>query len=125
MENGAIGYGCVNAREPDKVHLLANMHALIQAGGAGPDAGLPREALLITNLHPYSPYLMVNVSMGDQAVLRRRDCGCPWASLGLETTLAEIRSFEKLTGYGVTFPGKESPMTVPVTTSNENGRERE
>lgn len=107
MENGAIGYGCLRASAPDEVHVLANMHALIQTGDAGAPLGLPRQALLITNLHPHSPYLMVNVSMGDQAVLRRRDCGCPWAKFGLETTLAEIRSFEKLTGYGVTLPGTE------------------
>jgi len=105
IECGAIGYGCPDGQAPDEVHLLENMHALIAAGDNA--AGLPCEALLITSLHPQSPFLMLNVSMGDQAQMRRRDCGCPWARLGLHTTLAEIRSFEKLTGAGVTFLGAE------------------
>jgi hypothetical protein len=33
----------------------------------------------------------------------RRDCGCSLGVLGLRTHLSEIRSFEKLTGEGVTF----------------------
>jgi hypothetical protein len=105
VECGAIGYGCPNGDAPDEVHLLQNMHVIIQAGDN--DAALPPEALLITNLHPQSPFLMLNVSMGDQARLRRRDCGCPWSRLGLDITLAEIRSFEKLTGAGVTFLGTD------------------
>ena len=111
MECGAIGYGCPRGEHPDEVHLLSNMHAVIQAGAAGAALGLPPQALLITNLHPRSPFLMLNVSMGDQAAMRRRDCGCPWAELGLRTTLSGIRSFEKLTGGGVTFFGTE---VVPI-----------
>jgi hypothetical protein len=105
VECGAIGYGCPNGEAPDEVHVLENMHGLIAAGDNG--AGLPAEALLITSLHPQSPFLMLNVSMGDQAQMRRRDCGCPWSRLGLTTTLVHIRSFEKLTGAGVTFLGAE------------------
>lgn len=105
IECGAIGYGCPNGDAPDEVHLLKNMHVIIQAGDN--EAGLPAEALLITDLHPQSPFLMLNVSLGDQARLRRCDCGCAWSRLGLDTTLAEIRSFEKLTGARVTFLGTD------------------
>lgn len=111
MECDAIGYGCPRAEHPDEVHLLADMHAVIQAAATGAALGLPPQALLITNLHSRSPFLMLNVLMGDQAMMRRRECGCPWAELGLRTTLSEIRSFEKLTGGGVTFFGTE---VVPI-----------
>ena len=47
--------------------------------------------------------IMLNVSMGDQAVLSERSCGCPLEKLGWTTHLHEIRSFEKLTAGGMTF----------------------
>jgi hypothetical protein len=46
---------------------------------------------------------MLNVSMGDQAVLTERSCGCPLEQLGWASHLHTIRSFEKLTAGGMTF----------------------
>src|SRR5688572_18397220 len=40
---------------------------------------------------------------GDYARLEERPCACFLGELGLQTHLSEIRSFEKLTGEGVTF----------------------
>jgi hypothetical protein len=97
METGAIGYGCTNPKSPDDVHLLSHRLAVIQDNGA----------LFITALDPRSPFLLLNVSMGDHARLERRPCGCPWEALGLDTHLSHIRSHEKLTGGGVTFLGAE------------------
>ncbi|MCP5109202.1 MAG: hypothetical protein GY953_00035 [bacterium] len=107
MECGAIGYGCERREHADEVHLLTGMHALIQAGADGEVIGLPPTALLITALHPHSPFLMINTSMGDQAQLTQRDCGCPLEQLGWRTHLHSVRSFEKLTGGGVTFLGTD------------------
>jgi hypothetical protein len=47
--------------------------------------------------------MLLNVSLGDQAVVSRRTCGCPLERLGWTTHLREIRSFEKLTAGGMTF----------------------
>jgi hypothetical protein len=107
IECGAIGYGCPQGEYPDEVHLLQDMHVLISAEKYGAALGLPPEALFVTALHRNSPFLMLNVSMGDQAEIGRRDCGCAWQRLGLTTSLRNIRSFEKLTGGGVTFLGTE------------------
>ncbi len=41
--------------------------------------------------------------MGDQARLYERECGCPLERLGWTGHLSDIRSFEKLTGAGMTF----------------------
>lgn len=106
VETGAIGYGCLCGNQPDEIHAVTDMHALIHAG-SGNAAGLPEKALLITNLHSMSPFLMINVSMGDQAELEPSRCDCPLARLGWTTTLHQIRSYEKLTGNGVTFLGVE------------------
>jgi hypothetical protein len=46
---------------------------------------------------------MLNVSLGDQAIMRQRACGCALQTLGWGTHLHTIRSYEKLTGGGMTF----------------------
>jgi hypothetical protein len=47
--------------------------------------------------------VLLNVSLGDRAVVSRRRCGCPLEGLGWTTHLSMVRSFEKLTAGGVTF----------------------
>jgi hypothetical protein len=47
--------------------------------------------------------VLLNASLGDQAVLGRDPCGCPLAELGWSVRLHSIRSFEKLTAGGMTF----------------------
>ncbi|MBC7789275.1 MAG: hypothetical protein H7Z74_04980 [Anaerolineae bacterium] len=104
MECGPIGYGCLTPETADDVHFLHDLHALIQplALRGGHD-GLPENAMFISSLHAASPFTLLNVSMGDQGTLVRRDCGCPLERLGWATHLHTIRSFEKLTSGGVTF----------------------
>jgi hypothetical protein len=103
IECGPIGYGCLDPTVPDDLHLHSDLHAIIQAGEWGKREGLPREALFLTTLSPCAPFVFLNVSMGDMAVLDRRDCGCALGALGWHTHASRIRSFEKLTGLGMTF----------------------
>jgi len=44
---------------------------------------------------------------GDTAVRETRGCGCGWEDLGLVHHLHSIRSFEKLTGEGMTILGTD------------------
>ena len=111
MEVGAIGYACQHGTCSDDLHLLSDMHALTQAGSEGPSRGLPTNGLLMTSLHPQSPFVMLNVSMGDQAELHDASCGCPLEAAGWRTRVSNIRSYEKLTGGGVTF---EAGDVIPV-----------
>jgi hypothetical protein len=96
---GTAACGCLAPESPDDVHLFSDLHALIQADAAPFPAG----ALLLTSIRPTSPFVFLNVSMGDQAIVSSRRCGCPVEALGWTTHLQEIRSFEKLTAGGVTF----------------------
>jgi hypothetical protein len=64
---------------------------------------LPPQALLLSSLRATSPFVLLNVSMGDQALVARRDCGCPLEALGWAVHLHSVRSFEKLTAGGMTF----------------------
>jgi hypothetical protein len=100
---GPIGYGCLTPEAPDDVHLYHDLHALIQPNQDGGIAGLPPSALFISSLRPTAPFILLNVSMGDQAVMTRRACGCPLERLGWATHLHTIRSYEKLTSGGMTF----------------------
>jgi hypothetical protein len=61
------------------------------------------DSLLLTSLSPVSPKVALNVELGDYARVEERDCGCLLGALGLRTHLSQVRSFEKLTGEGVTF----------------------
>ncbi len=103
MESGPIAYACQHPQAPDDTHVLAHLHSVIQAADAGEDIGLPPRALLITSLHPASPFAMLNLSMGDEADLTVRACGCPLEALGWGPHLCNIRSYEKLTAGGMTF----------------------
>jgi hypothetical protein len=94
IECGPIGHGCLHAEAPDDVHLLHDLHAVVQRAGAD---------LLVSSLRMTAPLVLFNVSLGDRATYRRRDCGCPMQRLGWETHLHGIHSVEKLTAAGMTL----------------------
>lgn len=96
---GSVSAGCLSPAAPDDVHLFSDLNALIQADGPEP----PRHALLLTSIRATSPFIFVNLVMGDRAHLTERACGCPLEALGWRTHLHGIRSYEKLTAGGVTF----------------------
>jgi hypothetical protein len=102
-ESGQLGEPCVAPVRLDDVHACDDLHALIQPGDAGTPWGLPPRALLITSLRPTSPLILLNASMGDEARMSQRACGCPMEREGWRTHLDTIRSFEKLTAAGMTF----------------------
>ena len=100
---GDIAESCLEPAMPDDVHVLHDLYALIQPGPDGGPCGLPDRALLVSTLRPTSPYVLINVSLGDQAELTRRSCGCSLERLGWFSHLHSIRSYEKLTAGGMTF----------------------
>jgi hypothetical protein len=106
VETGPIAYGCLHPRGPDDLHLVSDLHALIQAGPWRPGR-FPERALLITSLHPKAPFVLLNASMGDEAEMDVTPCGCPLGGIGWTVHLSRVRSFEKLTGAGMTFAASE------------------
>jgi hypothetical protein len=109
-ECGPIGTGCLAPRTADDLHLLTSAHAVIQPGmlrSAGPpgtgQSTIPDGALFVTSLQPTGPFAVLNLSLGDEARVVTRACGCPLGDLGWTTHLDTIRSFEKLTVGGMTF----------------------
>jgi hypothetical protein len=98
-ETGLMGYGCLEPDGTDDFHVASDLHALIQAGTAeGPFR--PR-ALLVTSLRSTARVALLNVSLGDEAELGPRSCGCPLERLGWKRHLRAVRSFEKLNAGGI------------------------
>ena len=102
IETGPIAYACLNRQVPDDLHVLKDLHALIQAEDQAVRLGLPEKSLFITGLRPTSPFVMLNVSLGDQAELHNGGCGCPVGAVWGQS-IKMVRSFEKLTGAGMNF----------------------
>lgn len=100
-ETGQVGEPCVAPDRVDDVHLLDDLQAVIQPG-PGDGGALPAKALLLSSLRTTAPLVLLNVSIGDQAELVRRQCGCPMERYGWATHLHTVRSFEKLTSEGMT-----------------------
>jgi hypothetical protein len=102
-EGGMIGYSCRNPRAPDDVHLFPDAHALVQRRREVAGTGVEVPAFALTSLLRSAPKVLLNAEIGDYGVAERRSCDCELGRLGLDTHLASIRSFEKLSGEGVTF----------------------
>jgi hypothetical protein len=97
----AMGHGCLSPRAPDDMHLFDDLFAVIQPDASASGAGLPNGALLFTSLGAAAPLILLNVMLGDQAVLSERACGCPIERAGWTRHLHTVRSFEKLTVGGM------------------------
>ena len=102
-EAPSIALGCRRPSTPDAVHLLGDLYAMVQANGAPLAPDLPPDALFITSLCRTAPLVLLNVSLGDRAVLGPATCACPLSGIGWTTELHTIRSFEKLTAGGMMF----------------------
>jgi hypothetical protein len=103
---GPLGDACLAPEAPDDIHLYDDLNALIQADQKRAP-GIPPGALLVSALRPAAPFVLLNVSLGDRAILRRRACGCAMETLGWSTHLHTVRSYEKLTAGGMNFVDSE------------------
>ena len=103
MEIGPIASGCLTPAAPDDVHVFHDAVALVQPPPADGPAGPAARPLFVSSLRPSAPVTMLNVSLGDQAVLATRACGCLLGEIGWRAHLHGIRSFEKLTAGGMSF----------------------
>jgi len=111
IECGYIGYGCLAPSASDDNHLIHDFNTVIQAGPEGPGFGFPDKAILVTSLRRTVPMILLNVSLGDEAELVRRSCGCPLEELGYGTHISQIRSYRRLKSGGMTLLDRD---VVPV-----------
>ncbi len=102
-EAGRAAYGCAAPLAADDVHVATDRFAVGTRERAVGNGMGTVDAIVFTTLHPEAPVVLLNAEPGDYGVLERRACGCGLGGLGWRTHLREIRSFEKLTGEGMTF----------------------
>jgi len=103
-EAGVVAAGCNQPHaESDHCHLYKDTTAIITHHYNIPHFSLSLDSLLFTSLLYESPKLLLNVGMGDYADISTPACGCEFSEVGFDTQISNIRSYEKLTGEGVTF----------------------
>ena len=103
-EAGVIAAGCNQSHaESDHCHLYKDTTAIISHRQVVPNFDISLDSYLFTSLLYESPKLLLNVGMGDFGDLHAEPCECGFGQLGFDTCLSNIRSYEKLTGEGVTF----------------------
>ncbi len=98
-----LTYSCATPDAVDDVHVMTDCYAMIAHQRPAAADRPPTNALLMTSLSAAASTILLNTELGDAGHLTARACGCALGALGLTTHLREIRSFEKLTGEGVTF----------------------
>ena len=103
-EAGVIAAGCDERYESiDHCHLYEDTTAIIPHEVRVPYSDATVDSYLFTNILYESPKVLLNVDMGDYGDISTGPCGCGFGQLGFKTHLSNIRSYEKLTGEGVTF----------------------
>jgi hypothetical protein len=107
-EVSIIGYSCAGHKKAsDDMHLFKDSQAVIQHQRETSFAGGPVNAFLFTSLLSSSPKMLLNVESGDHGVIEARQCDCKLEELGLTDHIYNIRSFDKLTGEGMSFVGTD------------------
>ena len=105
-EAGVIAAGCGhrhNGDESDHCHLYKDTTAIITHKYSVPHFDRVVNSFLFTTLLYESPKLLLNVGMGDYGKVYTQKTDCEFGKMGFDTHVADIRSYEKLTGEGVTF----------------------
>ena len=103
-EAGVIAAGCNQPHDvSDHCHLYKDSTAIIGRRHVIPQFDRSLDSFLFTTLLYESPKILLNVGMGDYGQISSSSCECGFGQLGFDTAIDNIRSYEKLTGEGVTF----------------------
>ncbi len=103
-EAGVIAAGCDSPYpSSDHCHILKDTTAIIPHRLRVEHSDTEVDSFLFTSLLYEAPKILLNVGMGDYGELWSGECSCPFGRLGFDTHISDIRSYEKLTGEGVTF----------------------
>jgi hypothetical protein len=103
-EAGVIAAGCDRAHEAsDHCHVYSDTTAITPHKCRVAHSEATVDSFLFTSILFESPKLLMNVGMGDFGKLSTGRCDCGFGKIGFDQHLSNIRSYEKLTGEGVTF----------------------
>jgi len=103
-EAGVVAAGCgPSFHESDHCHYYMDSVAIIDHFCHVPKCDEEVNALQFTSILHQSPKILLNVEMGDYGNIASGECSCNFGRLGYNGYVSNIRSYEKLTGEGVTF----------------------
>lgn len=103
-EAGVIAAGCDQPYpESDHCHSLKDTTAIIPHRVRVEHSDTEVDSFLFSSLLYESPKILLNVGMGDYGDVQQKSCSCEFGRLGFDIHISNIRSYEKLTGEGVTF----------------------
>jgi hypothetical protein len=106
-EAGNLARGCLDRAEADEVHLLDDLHVIVQPGSEGPRLGMRPNTLLLSSLNLTFRFFLITAYFGDEGIVSSRQCGCPWQEVGWTTHIHNVRSYEKMTAGGMTFVDRD------------------
>ncbi len=107
-EAGVIAAGCNTPHEDsDHCHLYKDTTAIITHSLRVPHSDAEVDSFLFTSILYESPKLLLNVGMGDCGDIYSKRCRCGFGEAGFDVHISNLRSYEKLTGEGVTFVGTD------------------
>jgi hypothetical protein len=106
-ELGPLAMACAAPGQADDCHVLSGKVCVLPFKQRVGAPAVEVDALYLTTTHPSTPQILINLESGDCADSAKSSCGCFLATAGFGQTLSCIRSYEKLTGEGVTFLGAD------------------
>jgi phenylacetate-coenzyme A ligase PaaK-like adenylate-forming protein len=123
-EAGVIATGCnQDYPESDHCHYLKDTIAITNYRRKIPLSDTEVDSLLFTSILYESPKILLNVEMGDYGDIETKPCACRFGALGFDGHISNIRSFEKLTGEGVTFVDTDFVHIIEKVLPGEFGGE--
>ena len=102
-EAGWIGAQFPGAEHADEVAVFRDAYAVIPLPEDNSDETHAVSPLLLTNLRPAAPKVLINTGIGDTARISTYRPSQYAESLGYDLCLHQIRSFGKVTVFGSTF----------------------
>jgi phenylacetate-coenzyme A ligase PaaK-like adenylate-forming protein len=102
-EGGWIGAQFPGAEHADEIAVFRDAYAVIPLPEDTSEESPPFSPILLTNLRPAAPKVLVNTGIGDSARISTYRPSEYAASLGYDLRLNHIRSFGKVTVFGSTF----------------------
>ena len=121
-ETGLIGAGCPHRESPDSMHLCTDRLALIQRDRAVSKDAQTVPAFLFSTLSTHAGKVMLNAELGDFGKIDVRSCDCLLGRVGMKVHVSNVRSFDKLTGEGMTLVGSVLEDVIGELVERAGGR---
>lgn len=106
-ETGLIGASCRNRTSSDDMHVYLDRLAIIQMQRRTNIGAHNVNSFLFTSLSENTGKVLLNTEIGDFGHLTVKPCNCLFGGVGMDVHISEVRSYDKLTGEGMTLLGSE------------------